>query len=117
MITLKNEYLENGDFGEALKKLYHNDALPISSAFALNKLYKELESNNLSFIEVKNKIQEKWSIKDGDKIIIPKENVADYSTELLELLEVEFTITADQIPYNDTMRLSASDIEVLDLNN
>jgi len=113
MITLTNEHLENPNFGEALKKLYHQDDLPITSAFALNKLYKEIESNNLSFVEVKNKIQKKWSVEENDKVIIPKENVPSYTTEMVELLGVEFSINADPIPYTDTMKLSASDIELL----
>ena len=113
MIKLKNEQFENEAFIDALRKIYKQDSFSPRVAYQLNVVYKELERRNLSYLEVKNVVIQKYSVKEDDSVIIPKENVEKYNSDMRELLDTEFEVPFEKIPYADGMKLSAADIEAL----
>ena len=114
-MELVNEVFESENFIEALKKLYKQDTLSPKTAFRLNLVYKEIETMNLAYLEVKEQIVQKYSTKNekGDYVVSGSDKVQEFNSKMNELLEIPFEIKYDLIPYDEAMTLSASDMSVL----
>ena len=113
MITVKNSELTTETIA-ALNSLIDLD-INAKAAFKLTRIYKELSSIVDDKVKLEKKILDKYVEKDTDgNVVIPKDesgneiegtvniiSVEDFTKEMKELMDIESTINASKLDFDD----------------
>ncbi len=119
-MRLKNEIFANG-FIDALNKLIEQ-RLPISQAFKLRKLAKELsekqkvyEEARVALVNQYGEKKENGSLNTSENGTVPLIDVEGFNKDFMELLSIEEKYEVSKIKLDESVEISTKDLAVLEL--
>ncbi len=119
--TTLNDILNNNDI---FRQVYQSP-MPARTAFKIARLIRELEKENTTFNESRDKILEKYAMRDDNgammqednQVMISPDRAEDFQKEIDSLLKTSVEINADKLTLDDLADVSLSPKQIIDLGN
>ena len=119
--TTLNYILNNNDI---FRQVYQSP-MPARTAFKIARLIRELEKENTTFNESRDKILEKYAMRDDNgammqednQVMISPDRAEDFQKEIDSLLKTSVEINADKLTLDDLADVSLSPKQIIDLGN
>lgn len=119
--TTLNDILNNNDI---FRQVYQSP-MPARTAFKIARLIRELEKENTTFNESRDKILEKYAMRDDNgammqednQVMISPDRAEDFQKEIDSLLKTSVEINADKLTLDDLTDVSLSPKQIIDLGN
>lgn len=119
--TTLNDILNNNDIFRQVYQL----PMPARTAFKIARLIRELEKENTTFNESRDKILEKYAMRDDNgammqednQVMISPDRAEDFQKEIDSLLKTSVEINADKLTLDDLADVSLSPKQIIDLGN
>ncbi len=119
--TTLNDILNNNDI---FRQVYQSP-MPARTAFKIARLIRELEKENTTFNESRDKILEKYAMRDDNGAMVQEDNqvmispdrAEDFQKEIDSLLKTSVEINADKLTLDDLADVSLSPKQIIDLGN
>lgn len=119
--TTLNDILNNNDI---FRQVYQSP-MPARTAFKIARLIRELEKENTTFNESRDKILEKYAMRDDNgammqednQVMISPDRTEDFQKEIDSLLKTSVEINADKLTLDDLADVSLSPKQIIDLGN
>ena len=117
-MKIKNTIFENKQYIKTIEKIHNSDQLSIMDAYRINRLVGKLSELQEEYGEIKKKIFDQYGTPNEEEgtITISAEDRAGFNTEYNDLLDTEYDLETEKLPFPNKIEdgFSATDLNVLE---